>query len=59
MEDLKTCEHKYIHLRTADKIEHGNFNDCYIRTDIFFCEKCLEQKEIVKREWNRGYPQWW
>ncbi|MBP1645995.1 MAG: hypothetical protein H6Q16_1570 [Bacteroidetes bacterium] len=27
----------------------------YIQIDCFFCEKCLEQKQIIKRHYKSNY----
>ncbi|NFI05962.1 beta-glucosidase [Clostridium botulinum] len=54
------CEHKWIFQESYYKHEFGNFNDLYERIDTYFCEKCLEQKEIVaKHEYRRGKPYWY
>jgi hypothetical protein len=47
-------EHKYVHKETIrERISCGIISRCetFKQTDIYFCEKCLEEKTAVK-EWN-------
>ena len=48
------CEHKWVHLRKSDTYEQGYRRWWF--DDVFFCEKCLQQKtvsqEIVERRSN-------
>jgi hypothetical protein len=50
----KKHEHKYIHKETIrEAISYGRSNsrcENFKQTDIYFCEKCLEEKTVVK-EW--------
>ena len=39
-------EHKWVHLRKSEIYETGYRRWSY--DDIFFCEKCLEEKKISK-----------
>jgi hypothetical protein len=39
------CEHKFVFLRSYD-VEVGFHN--WEKVDVYFCEKCLEYKEIQK-----------
>jgi len=57
------CEHKWVFMETAR--QHGK-SSCYDspavnwrRTDRFYCEKCLEIKEIIKTApgWE-DKPEW-
>lgn len=55
------CKHKFNILDTiCTKKEERNFN-YFVRVDIFYCEKCLEQKTIKKQEQFALYqsiPDW-
>lgn len=55
------CEHKWIFQESAYRREPSSgYNDLYERIDTYFCEKCLETKEIVaKHEYSRGKPYWY
>jgi hypothetical protein len=58
------CEHKWVFMETVkQRGERASFGISpqkeWKRTDRFYCEKCLEIKEIVKTEY--GYmdkPDW-
>jgi hypothetical protein len=59
----KGCIHKWVYMETAR--QHGK-SSCYDspavnwrRTDRFYCEKCLEIKEIIKTApgWE-DKPEW-
>lgn len=53
------CNHKYVHLETAKWIDSsGTYNNGFFRIDRFFCEKCLDRKEVKKSEWCRETPEW-
>lgn len=58
------CEHKFVHLDTIKRKidEYPSYGNTYIRIDTFYCEKCLETKE-VKKEKYVGYrgsiPDWY
>jgi hypothetical protein len=51
---MKTCVHKWIYKETDRVIEnYGRSNSrcqTWKQTDVYFCEKCLEEK-TVKKEW--------
>ena len=55
------CEHKWIFQESAYKHElSSGYSDLYERIDNYFCEKCLDQKEIIaKHEYSRGKPYWY
>lgn len=40
-----TCDHKWVHLRNEGTTEVGY--RMWKQTDLFYCEKCLEQKRIL------------
>ncbi len=54
-----SCDHKFVHIETIKKTGRGGYQIEYIKIDRYFCEKCLEQKEIQKREWSDQTPLWW
>jgi hypothetical protein len=44
------CDHKFSHLETKKNHSYdGMFNTRFTRIDIFFCDKCLEQKIVKKK----------
>jgi hypothetical protein len=45
----ESCEHKFVHLRNESfKRTTGRYSWEFKSTDYYFCEKCLQEKEIVK-----------
>lgn len=54
MADNKICEHKYIHKETVrERLSYGRSGsrcETFTQCDIYFCEKCLEEK-TMKKEW--------
>ena len=60
------CEHKYIHLETKKakavrpSVGFSPARD-WKRVDIYFCEKCLEQKIVTQTaSWMEELiPDWW
>lgn len=53
------CDHKYIHESIHYESETFSYNTRYKKLDIYFCEKCLSKKEIIKEEYGREIPLWW
>lgn len=57
------CEHKWVFQNSVYSFEYGRSpsdQDHYKRIDNYYCEKCLEFKEVVaKDEWSRERPYWW
>lgn len=53
------CEHKFIYLRAEKSVTEGAFNSCWKRDDVFFCEKCLEERRKHTEENSRNAPRWW
>ena len=45
MTDAEPCDHKWVHLRNEGTTEVGYRH--WKQTDLFYCEKCLEQKRIL------------
>lgn len=51
MSDQPQCKHKWVFLRDAGEREKGYSR--WVHVDVFFCEKCLAQREIeteIKRK---------
>lgn len=56
------CKHKWIFMESVCRTKKYDHYVEYIRVDLFFCEKCLEQKQ-VKKEAGQRYeeftPDWY
>lgn len=46
---MEKCEHKWVFMESIKRKRKRDYGVEYIQTDCFFCEKCLEQKQIIKR----------
>ena len=46
-------------METICRTESGTFQIHWIKTDRFFCERCLEQKATTTDEWSREKPDWY
>lgn len=45
----ENCEHKFVHKSTDGFYRsNGRYSWHYCLIDYFFCEKCLQEKEIKK-----------
>lgn len=53
------CGHKWVYQETHYSRGHYGYNDLFIKVDIYYCEKCLEQKEVRHEEYARDIPIWW
>ena len=53
------CDHKFIFLSRSKKCKSSDYNLHYIMIERFYCEKCLEEKEIKKEEYGRQQPDWY
>jgi hypothetical protein len=54
------CEHKWTFIETKTKTKSdGGYNVQWIRVDRFFCEKCLEPRDVIQQDWSREAPHWW
>lgn len=42
------CDHRFLHLRTESYYKPERYTNSYFLTDYFFCERCLEEKEVKK-----------
>lgn len=55
----KTCDHKYVHLRTVQTVDSSGYNNHWKQVTYFFCEKCLKEELTLKHEYSRDVPDWW
>ena len=56
------CKHKWIFMESICKKTAFGFGIEYTRTDLFFCEKCLEQKQVKKeasQKYGESAPDWY
>jgi len=61
-ENNKKCKHHWIFMESICKRIPSDHYIEYTRTDLFFCEKCLEQKQIKKSSnqlYNTPKPDWY
>ena len=48
---IDRCTHKYVHLQHVSFVENVSYERTrFVSVDKFFCEKCLEAKEVKKEE---------
>jgi hypothetical protein len=55
------CNHKWVHLDTYTHIKtypHG-YSCLYTKVDRFYCEHCLQTREIKKEECCLDKPEWY
>lgn len=58
---MATCRHKFVHLRTESWYDAYRYANHYYLVDLYFCEKCLEEKKVSKDEYVSIYketPDW-
>lgn len=53
------CRHDFQHLDTTYRHEIEGYNNKYIRTDMYYCRKCLLEKELRKEAHSREAPEWY
>lgn len=59
------CDHKFVYMETVkQRGQRPSFGLSstvdWKRIDRFYCEKCLEIKELVKTEYGwKDKPDWW
>jgi hypothetical protein len=58
---VSECEHRYEHLDTSRWHDSGGavYQIQWVRTDRFFCTRCLDIREVRKEEWSREKPDWY
>lgn len=61
MSDLQfgTCSHDFELLETQYWSEHLSYQTRWTRVDLYYCRKCLEQRETRREECSRDIPIWW
>lgn len=59
MPEKNNCDHKFVHLETIRKDRYDNYCTHFLRIDRFYCEKCLQEKEVKKEDWCRETPEWY
>ena len=55
------CEHKWVFQRSDfQRDKRSQYKDFFKRIDTYYCEKCLEVREVVAREEDMfsGKPYW-
>jgi len=56
LEEKQKCEHKFVHLKDLGTRETGYRQ--WVGVDLFFCEKCLEQREVERKLEERRSHAW-
>lgn len=57
--DRATCQHDFELLTTSRSSIYNGFSTTWTRLDIFFCKRCLWQKEYTKTDTCRDTPLWY
>ena len=61
MDSTDKCNHKWVYMESIYRKHSEDVLRIYTRTDLFFCEKCLEQKQTTKSEtqdYRENIPDW-
>lgn len=53
------CEHKWVYFDTKKYYQYRDFLGLFTRIDKFYCEKCLEMKDVKKEDYSRETPEWY
>jgi hypothetical protein len=54
------CTHKFVHFDTTYKTSKEGYHSYYWkRIDRFYCERCLELKDVVREQISEYSPDWW
>lgn len=56
---MAECKHKWVYQETHYSYESGGYQSTWNKLDIYYCENCLEKKEVLRSESNRDKPLWW
>ena len=59
---MNICDHRYKHLETVKYETHSGNTVKWDKCDRFFCEKCLDIKEVSRVEIIEAYkgkPSWY
>lgn len=57
--EVNKHEHKFIFIESIKRRERAGHNDLFRKIDRFFCERCLETREVEKHEYSRDIPDWY
>ena len=56
----QACDHRFVFLESLlERHEAGWHQWDYHRTDVFFCERCLERKEQKQSAHGEKAPPWY
>lgn len=58
-QSTEQCNHSWQHQETIKKTNSGDYNIEYIRIDRYYCQNCLEIKDLKKSEYSRKCPEWY
>ena len=54
------CEHKWVFQGSDyEKRERNRYENIYKKIDTYYCEKCLEIKEIISKDENSEKKPYW
>lgn len=53
------CDHSFTFLRSVEEKHLGPGLTTWVKTDHFFCSKCLDVRTKALREDARHAPAWW
>ena len=53
------CEHKWVYMDPKKYSKYNGYVSTFTRIDKFYCEKCLEIKDIKKEGYDRDTPEWY
>jgi hypothetical protein len=58
--EVTPCKHNFVFLRTSKWTDYsGNYNTGYFRIDYYYCNHCLEYKEVKRSDYCRDTPDWY
>jgi hypothetical protein len=55
----RPCEHHFTFLRQVQEVVKGPGLSTWIRTDYFYCNRCLAEEKRETREHAQTHPAWW
>ena len=59
---MKTCNHHYVLKSTRKQRGDRDYNEDWVRIDIYYCDKCLDEKIVRRQASSIEYPtapDWW
>lgn len=54
-----SCEHKWVYQVSDYKFESGRHNNTFMRIDTYYCEKCLEIKDVITKQEDSYIKPYW